>query len=245
MNSDESPADTQAATLAAALIDRIGPVAQAATRAKEGIAADREPLGGDGEADALIEAVIARVDELEADCRRLMRILVGFEAAAQPGPAAVPPPEVEPAPEPQGPAAAAPSPAAEAAGIATFPGSAPAPPAAQPPAAAPESAAAPLAAAPPPAGDPVAVAAPPTGAPAAVAAPAEPAAVEEPAAPGPEPAEAPPSEEPVHVSEGVRLLATQMSVAGASGDDIARRLHDDFGVENADRLIAQLFGTAP
>ena len=32
------------------------------------------------------------------------------------------------------------------------------------------------------------------------------------------------------VSEGVRLLATQMSVAGSDPDEIARRLRDEFGV---------------
>ena len=53
----------------------------------------------------------------------------------------------------------------------------------------------------------------------------------------------PASDEPVQVSEGVRLLATQMSVAGASSADIAKRLHNDFGVQDADRLIAQLFGS--
>lgn len=46
------------------------------------------------------------------------------------------------------------------------------------------------------------------------------------------------------VSEGIRLLATQMSVAGASNDEIARRLRDDFAVEDADRLIAELFDRA-
>jgi hypothetical protein len=52
----------------------------------------------------------------------------------------------------------------------------------------------------------------------------------------------PDSDGPIHVSEGIRLLATQMSVAGASNGEISRRLLNDFGVENADRLVAQLFG---
>ena len=35
----------------------------------------------------------------------------------------------------------------------------------------------------------------------------------------------------------MRLLATQMSVAGSSVTEIARRLHDEFGVENSDLLV--------
>lgn len=46
----------------------------------------------------------------------------------------------------------------------------------------------------------------------------------------------------IRVSEGIRLLATQMSIAGASNGEIARRLHDAFGVENADVLVVELFG---
>ena len=45
-----------------------------------------------------------------------------------------------------------------------------------------------------------------------------------------------------HLSDGVRLLATQMSVAGASPDEIALRLREDFGVPEADRLVRELFG---
>lgn len=48
--------------------------------------------------------------------------------------------------------------------------------------------------------------------------------------------------EPPRISEGVRLLATQMSVAGSSVTEIARRLHDEFGVENSDLLVRELFG---
>lgn len=44
------------------------------------------------------------------------------------------------------------------------------------------------------------------------------------------------------LSDGVRLLATQMSVAGASTDEIALRLREDFGVTDADRLVRELFG---
>ncbi len=82
MSTPEQPADGDAASLASDLVARMTPVADAAAEAKEGIAADRERYPGDGEADALIETVIGRVDELEADTRRLMQILTGFEAAA-------------------------------------------------------------------------------------------------------------------------------------------------------------------
>lgn len=46
----------------------------------------------------------------------------------------------------------------------------------------------------------------------------------------------------VRVSDGVRLLATQMSVAGASLDEIVRQLRDDFGVPDADVVVWELFG---
>ena len=44
------------------------------------------------------------------------------------------------------------------------------------------------------------------------------------------------------LSDGVRLLATQMSVAGAGTEEIALRLREDFGVVDADRLVRELFG---
>ena len=46
------------------------------------------------------------------------------------------------------------------------------------------------------------------------------------------------------ISDGVRLLATQMSVAGANPDEIALRLREDFGVADADALVDELFGIA-
>ena len=294
MSTPETPPQGQAATLAAALIARMGPLAQAAAHAKDGIAADREGFAGAGEADALIDTVVARVDDLEADCRRLMTILSGFEAAAtsEPEPAAEPEPEAaspaiaaaaplvaeeatpaEPEPEaaeqpeaatePEPEAHQEPTPAEEAAGITTFPGSASAepepepetatdePPSGDPISAEPPPSGEPVVAEPPPTGAPIAAEPPPSGAPADVSPPVEPeVAAEGDGTEGaettaePAPAEEPAADpsEPVHVSEGVRLLATQMSVAGASTDDIARRLHNDFGVEDADRLIAHLFG---
>lgn len=44
------------------------------------------------------------------------------------------------------------------------------------------------------------------------------------------------------ISDGVRLLATQMSVAGANPDEIAVRLREDFGVADAGALVDDLFG---
>ena len=46
----------------------------------------------------------------------------------------------------------------------------------------------------------------------------------------------------VRISDGVRLLATQMWVAGASATEIAARLQDDFGVTEADAAVGELFG---
>ena len=43
-------------------------------------------------------------------------------------------------------------------------------------------------------------------------------------------------------SERARLLAAQMSIAGASRAEIAARLRDDFGAREADRLVRELFG---
>ncbi|MCB0865682.1 MAG: hypothetical protein KDB58_08220 [Solirubrobacterales bacterium] len=320
MSTPEQPADGDAASLASDLVARMTPVADAAAEAKEGIAADRERYPGDGEADALIETVIGRVDELEADTRRLMQILTGFEAAAA-APVADREPESFEEIAVSGSSAASPGEpgivsypgaTAGAAGIAGLAGVAgavagssaepevaeapieaesEAPVAEQPQVETPEQpqaevaeeaaahavpAAAPSEAPPtePPGGDPVAMA-PPAGVPVDMPPPQGAPVVEEQAVPEPEAetaaapteaepepeSEAPPtaepesdvnpegappeSDEPVHVSEGVRLLATQMSVAGASSSDIAKRLSEDFGVENADRLIAQLFGPGP
>ena len=47
---------------------------------------------------------------------------------------------------------------------------------------------------------------------------------------------------PAAPSEGIRLLATQMAVAGESVADIEQRLRTDFGVTNADQVVRELFG---
>lgn len=43
-------------------------------------------------------------------------------------------------------------------------------------------------------------------------------------------------------SEGIRLLVTQMAVAGSSHAEIAARLRNEFAVEDADKLLAEVFG---
>jgi len=65
----------------------------------------------------------------------------------------------------------------------------------------------------------------------------------EPAANGPSPRPAATADDSKQeVSEGVRLLVTQMSVAGSGPAEIAQRLHDEFGVENSTALVQELFG---
>ena len=64
--------------------------------------------------------------------------------------------------------------------------------------------------------------------------------------PVPEPASESAPEEPVdndrpeEVSEGLRLLTTQMSVAGADREEIAAALKDEFGVENPDAILKSI-----
>jgi hypothetical protein len=42
------------------------------------------------------------------------------------------------------------------------------------------------------------------------------------------------------VSEGLRLLTTQMTVAGADRDEIAERLHDEFGVTDPEPILKDM-----
>jgi CHASE1-domain containing sensor protein len=42
------------------------------------------------------------------------------------------------------------------------------------------------------------------------------------------------------IPEGLRLLTTQMSVAGADRDEIAERLRDEFGVENPEPILKNM-----
>lgn len=167
MSTPDPPVESRAARLAASLTARVGPLADLAAEVVSGIERDRVALesGRDAadSADELIDAVIERVEEVEADCRRLVEILSRFHSLSGGAPA---------------PAIPAEEPAANGEALEALP------------------------------------AAPSDG----------------------------PLEAGAEVSEGVRLLATQMSVAGASHEEIAQRLTDDFGVEDAERLVAQLFG---
>lgn len=43
-------------------------------------------------------------------------------------------------------------------------------------------------------------------------------------------------------SEGARLLATQMAVAGASREEILARLHDEFGIDDPGPLVSGILG---
>ena len=54
-------------------------------------------------------------------------------------------------------------------------------------------------------------------------------------------AEAPP-ERSGH-SEGVRLIATQMAIAGSSRQEIERRLRIQFGVRDANEALDEIFGS--
>jgi hypothetical protein len=47
---------------------------------------------------------------------------------------------------------------------------------------------------------------------------------------------------PAGTSEGVRLIATQMAIAGSSRGEIERRLRIQFGVNDADRALDEIFG---
>ncbi len=70
-----------------------------------------------------------------------------------------------------------------------------------------------------------------------------------PAAPEPPPTPAPERRRPFmphsgagEPSEGARLLATQMAVAGSSREEITNRLRDDFGIEDAGTMLDSILG---
>ena len=63
-----------------------------------------------------------------------------------------------------------------------------------------------------------------------------------PPAPAPEltpPPAAPPTDAP-RVSEGARLLATQMAVAGSTRDEISWRLREEFGIQDATAILDEI-----
>jgi hypothetical protein len=249
MDSHGDPTRAGAAALATSLRERLETLRDAALEASAGIAADRAQLTSGQEDEAtssLIAAIAERIEGIEADCRRLAGIMSGFEGltaeAAAPPPAPVAPPAPPPAVAPP-----PPPPSAAPFSMPPPPSQPPMPPVLPPPPAGP-AATFPFPPPPPseaylptPADDgeswPEPIGAPPSGIPEFAGEPEQAPAADREEAPS-EPAE------PVRISEGIRLLATQMSVAGASNREIARKLHDDFGVQNADALIAQLFGSA-
>lgn len=47
---------------------------------------------------------------------------------------------------------------------------------------------------------------------------------------------------PEQLSEGARLLATQMAVAGSSRDEITSRLRNDFGIADAESMLDAILG---
>jgi len=65
----------------------------------------------------------------------------------------------------------------------------------------------------------------------------QPSAPSRPAAPEP-----PPPSPPGQPSEGARLLATQMAVAGSSRDEITSRLRNDFGIGDAESMLDSILG---
>ena len=44
-------------------------------------------------------------------------------------------------------------------------------------------------------------------------------------------------------SEGVRLIATQMAIAGSSRSEIERRMRTEFGINDAAGALDEIFGT--
>lgn len=72
----------------------------------------------------------------------------------------------------------------------------------------------------------------------------EPAGASAPSTPAPEVSISRQSNGPAEpASEGVRLLATQMVVAGSSRDEIEARLRDQFEIEDADALLDEILGS--
>jgi hypothetical protein len=141
---------------------------------------------------------------------------LGGPGVPGPGPMGSPPPAPGvPQPPPQGPPSGPPPPAPQASPP-------PPPPAPPPPVGAPPSAPAPAPAPPaPPAPQP-----------------SEPPQFSEPQAP-PDAPQAPMSDSS-GVSEGARLLATQMAVAGSTRDEIAWRLREEFGIHDASAILDEI-----
>lgn len=182
-------------------------------------AADRavEGLAPGGPGGELVDAVIQQLQGVSAECARIHGVLERAAALISPSgegqPLAPPPQDAPPPPPPPE-------------------GSAPPPPAPPPPSAMPPPP--PLSEMPPP---------PPPDAPPAVD--SSPIAIpsdEYVARQTPDAVAYEGTGESAGPSEGIRLLATQMAVAGESIPDIENRLRTDFGVANADQVVRELFG---
>lgn len=223
---------------------RIESVLDAAERAAAGIREDAQEWAGryldesrrkaDELASERIREISSLTDNLVARARAVAQqsdeLIAALDDAgrrvlnnARPGPPAPPapnPPAAEVAPAP--PAAPPPPPAAVPKTQAERP---PAPPPQQavPPAPAPQ--------APPPQAAPPQPPPPPREAPA-------------PEPPAPEPPTPPPVQSETGrapaVSEGARLLATQMAVAGSTHDEIAWRLREEFGMQDASAVLDEI-----
>jgi hypothetical protein len=176
------------------------------------------------------KAVAAQSDELIAALDDAGRRMLNN---AKPGSQVSPPPpgnDQRPAPPQQAPAAQPPP-------------AAPVPPtqAERPPPAR-------VTAAPPPPVPPPQRTAPPPAQPPRAAPPVRevPPPSTEPQSPPPAPPEQPaPEQQPAaadapRVSEGARLLATQMAVAGSSRDEIAWRLREEFGIQDASAILDEI-----
>lgn len=195
---------------------------------------------------ALTDALIARAESVKRQSDELLQALnqtrrgveATLEAAPAPGALAKPEDPVPAAkpvapPPPPPPAPAPPPPVQRTRPVGTIPTG---------PASPPARAAAP----PPPPPAPVAAPPQPTPAPPPPAAkpapppPPPPPAAPAPPAPPPQPFSPPVAGEP---SEGARLLATQMAVAGSSREEIGNRLRNDFGIEDTDSMLDSILGS--
>jgi hypothetical protein len=172
------------------------------------------------------DALLAALDDAG---RRLVN------TARQGGNASAPDPygqQVQAPPVPQAPPPQQPPP--------PVPQETPPPPQAQaapPPVAAPPAPPMPQQAPPPPPPAPAAVPGPP---PVPPPAPRAPAPAPPPPAPQPPPVAAGGGVADSRVSEGARLLATQMAVAGSTRDEIAWRLREEFGIHDATAILDEI-----
>lgn len=205
--------------------------AEESRRKADQMAADRIK-----EISSLTDSLLARArtvadqsDELIAALDDAGRRMLGQArpAAEPPAPAQAPQAAAPPSPPPPPPA----EPAVQQAPPPPPPPPAPSREAAPPPTRSPE----PTAFAPPPAAAPAPA---PEPVPPPPPAPEPPARAPEP--PAPEPAPAPEAPVASGASDDARLLATQMAVAGSTRDEIAWRLREEFGIQDAAGILDEI-----